>query len=82
MDIDFDPIFIPTSKRFQVSAQPPAKKTPGQIEKETDVRRSICLLFNPGPAIKAASLIIKKTVPFWRSFIQAAALTLPVRAGH
>jgi hypothetical protein len=31
---------------FQVSAQPPAKKTAGQIEKETDVRRSICLLFN------------------------------------
>jgi hypothetical protein len=28
------------------------------------------LLFNPGPAIEAASLIIKKTVPFWRSFIQ------------
>jgi hypothetical protein len=55
---------------FQVSAQPPAKKTAGQIEKETDVRRSICLLFNPGPTIEAASLIIKKTVPFWRSFIQ------------
>ncbi len=33
-----------------------------------DVR--VCLLFNPGPAIEAASLIIKKTVPFWRSFIQ------------
>jgi hypothetical protein len=40
-----------------VSAPPPAKKTAGQIEKETefdvrcwtfDVRRSICLLFNPG----------------------------------
>jgi hypothetical protein len=28
------------------------------------------LLFNPGPAIEAASLIIKKTVPFWRSLIQ------------
>jgi hypothetical protein len=28
------------------------------------------LLFNPGPTIEAASLIIKKTVPFWRSFIQ------------
>jgi hypothetical protein len=28
------------------------------------------LLFNPGPAIEAASLIIKKIVPFWRSFIQ------------
>jgi hypothetical protein len=28
------------------------------------------LLFNPGLAIEAASLIIKKTVPFWRSFIQ------------
>jgi hypothetical protein len=27
-------------------------------------------LFNPGSAIEAASLIIKKTVPFWRSFIQ------------
>jgi hypothetical protein len=40
-----------------------------QIEKETDVRRSICLLFNPGQAIEAARLIIKKTVPFWRSFI-------------
>jgi hypothetical protein len=26
------------------------------------------LLFNPGPAIEAASLIIKKTVPFRRSF--------------
>jgi hypothetical protein len=52
-----------------VSAPPPAKKTAGQIEKETDVQRSICLLFNPGPAIEAASLIIKKTVPFWRSFI-------------
>jgi hypothetical protein len=56
--------------RFQVSAPPPAKKTAGLIEKETDVRRSICLLFNPGPAIEAANLIIKKTVPFWRSFIQ------------
>jgi hypothetical protein len=56
------------------SAQPPAKKTAGQIEKETDVRRSICLLFNPGPAIEAASLIIKQTVPFWRSFIQAPPL--------
>jgi hypothetical protein len=32
--------------RFQVSAQPPVKKTAGLIEKETDVRRSICLLFN------------------------------------
>jgi len=50
------------------SAQPLAKKTAGLIEKETDVRRSICLLFNPGPAIEAASLIIKKTVPFWPSF--------------
>jgi hypothetical protein len=49
---------------FLVSAQPPVKKTAGLIEKETDVRRSICLLFNPGPAIEAASLIIKKTVPF------------------
>jgi hypothetical protein len=28
------------------------------------------LLFNPGPAIDAAGLIIKKTVPFWPSFIQ------------
>jgi hypothetical protein len=56
------------------SALPPAKKTAGQIEKETDVRRSICLLFNPGPAIEAASLIIKKTVPFWRSFIQGYAI--------
>jgi hypothetical protein len=28
------------------------------------------LLFNPGPAIEAASLIIKKTVPFCRSFIR------------
>jgi hypothetical protein len=54
----------------QKSAPPPAKKTAGQIEKETDVRRSICLLFNPGPAIEAASLIIKKIVPFWPSFIQ------------
>jgi hypothetical protein len=26
--------------RFQVSAQPPAKKTAGQIEKETDERRT------------------------------------------
>jgi hypothetical protein len=53
-----------------VSAEPPAKKTADLIEKETDVRRSICLLFNPGPAIETAGLIIKKTVPFWRSFIQ------------
>jgi hypothetical protein len=43
-----------------VSAQPPAKKTAGLIEKETDVRRSICLLFNPGTAIEAASFIINK----------------------
>jgi hypothetical protein len=28
------------------------------------------LLFNPGPAIEAASLIIKKTVPFRRIFIR------------
>jgi hypothetical protein len=56
--------------RVQGSAPPPAKKTAGQIERETDVRRSICLLFNPGRAIEAASLIIKKTVPFWHSFIQ------------
>jgi hypothetical protein len=28
------------------------------------------LLFNPGPAMEAASLIIKKTVSFWPSFIQ------------
>jgi hypothetical protein len=54
----------------QGSAPPLAKKTAGQIERETDVRRSICLLFNPGLAIEAASLIIKKTVPFWHSFIQ------------
>jgi hypothetical protein len=57
-----------------VSAPPPAKKTAGQIEKETDVRRSICLLFNPGPAIESAGLIIKKTVPFWHSFIRAPPL--------
>jgi hypothetical protein len=44
MDLNFDLIFVPTCKRFEVSAQPPAKKTAG--------------------------LIIKKTVPFWRSFIQ------------
>jgi hypothetical protein len=56
--------------RFQVSAQPPAKNTAGLIEKETDVQRSICFLFNPGPTIEAASLIIKKTVPFWRSSIR------------
>jgi hypothetical protein len=60
--------------RFQVSAPPPAKKTAGQIEKETDVRRSICLLFNPGPIIDAAGLIIKKTVPFWPSFIQGVSI--------
>jgi hypothetical protein len=53
-----------------VSGQPLAKKTGSLIEKETDVRRSICLLFNPGPAIETARFIIKKTVPFWRSFIQ------------
>ena len=29
--------FIVTSYRFQVPAQPPAKKTAGQIEKETEV---------------------------------------------
>jgi hypothetical protein len=43
-----------------------------------DVRCSTfnLLLFNPGPAIEAASLIIKKTVPFWRSFIQGFRLAL------
>jgi hypothetical protein len=35
--LNFYPIFIPIlSVRFQVSAQPPAKKTAGQIEKETN----------------------------------------------
>jgi hypothetical protein len=32
------------------------------------------LLFNLGPAIEAAGLIIKKTVPFWHSFIRAPPL--------
>jgi hypothetical protein len=50
------------------------KKTAGQIGKETDIRRSICLLFNPGPAIEAASLIEKETMPFWPSFIRAPPL--------
>jgi hypothetical protein len=50
--------------RFQVSAPPPAKKAASQIEKETDVRRSICLLFNPGPTIEAASLIRIKNYIF------------------
>jgi hypothetical protein len=47
-----------------VSAPPQAKKTAGQIEKETDERRTSNiaysppledLLFNPGPTIEAAS---------------------------
>jgi hypothetical protein len=29
------------------------------------------LLFNPGPTIEAASLIIKKAVPFWPIFTRA-----------
>jgi hypothetical protein len=60
-----------TVHRFRGSTFSPAagKKTAGQIEKETD-ERSICLLFNLGPAIEAASLIIKNIVPFWPSFIQ------------
>jgi hypothetical protein len=37
-------------------------------------KKLICLLFSPGPAIEAASLIIKKTVPFWHSFIRAPPL--------
>jgi hypothetical protein len=38
-----------------------------------DVRCStfnLFAVFNPGPAIEVAGLIIKKTVPFWRCFIQ------------
>ncbi len=63
MALNFYPIFIPLFG-CQVSAPPPAKKIAGQIEKETDVRRSICLLFNPGSVAKAASLIIKKPCHF------------------
>jgi hypothetical protein len=40
-------------------------------------KKLICLLLNPDPAIEAAGLIIKKTVPFWPSFIQGFSTSNP-----
>jgi hypothetical protein len=39
IDVTIYTVFIPRIW-FQVSTQPPAKKTAGQIEKETDERRT------------------------------------------
>jgi hypothetical protein len=61
--------------RFRVQPRRRPKKRPVKSKKKL-----ICLLFNPGPAIEAASLIIKKIVPFWPSFIQAPPLAASVQS--
>jgi hypothetical protein len=54
--------------RFQVSAQPPTKKTAGLIEKETLKKRMSIFcgsLFSPTAGCQSDQSNYQQTVPFW-----------------